>query len=63
MKHLMHTHTFHSEETKKIFQSSFWQEQLRLVAQPMMKKMLYVPQHGSENMTSRFVTGQLIVKI
>ena len=50
----MCTHTFHSEETKKIRD---W------FSATNDEVNVNVSQHGSENMTSGFVTGQLIVKI
>ena len=61
MKHFMWRHTFHSEETKKIFFKLILERKVGTgLSQLMIKKMLNVSQHGSENMTSGFVTGQLI---
>ena len=58
MKHFMCTHTFHSEETKKIFFNAHLGKKVGTgLMQPMTKIMLNVCQHGSENKTSGFVTG------
>ena len=64
MKHFMCTHTFHSDETKKIFLRLILERKAGTgLMQPMMKIMLNVSQHGSENKTSGFVTGLLSMKI
>ena len=64
MKDFMCTHTFHSEETKKFSSKLILERKVGTgLVQPMMKIVLNVSQHGSENMTSGFVTGELRVKI
>ena len=64
MKHFMCTHTFHSKETKIIFfKAHFGEKSGTGLVRQIIKIVLNVFQHGSENMTPSFVTGQLRVKI
>ena len=64
MKHFMCTHTFHSEETKKIFFKAHFGKKIRdWFSATNDEENVNVSQHGSEKMASGFVTGQLIVKI